>query len=52
METLDVKLLLPHTHESKEYQIDDVLNVDKQTANWLISRQIAQLITEKTEAKK
>lgn len=52
METLEVKLLLPHTHESKDYKKGDVLNVDKQTANWLISRQIAQLNTDKIEVKK
>lgn len=43
METIAIKLLSPLTHEGKDYQIDDVLNVDKQTANYLITRQVAQL---------
>lgn len=51
METIAIKLLSPLTHEGKDYQIDDVLNVDKQIANYLISRQIAQLSTENTTEK-
>lgn len=51
METIAIKLLSPLTHEGKDYPIDTVLTVDKQTANYLISRQIAQLSTENTTQK-
>lgn len=51
METIAIKLLSPLTHEGKDHEIDTVLTVDKQIANYLISRQIAQLSTE-TQPKK
>lgn len=51
METIAIKLLSQITHEGKDHEIDTVLTVDKQIANYLISRQIAQLSTENTTPK-
>lgn len=43
MEKIEVVLLSQHEHEGKKYEIGQTLTVDKATANWLLTRQVAQL---------
>lgn len=46
---MKIKLLQPHTHAGRDYQPGAVIEVDKDSAEWLIANGIAQPATKSTK---
>lgn len=43
-----IKLLKPHTHAGREYAAGDVILMDAESADWLISLGVAEEVKQKS----